>query len=340
MLQLHYRLPHLLLRLRCYDAAVNACARALRSRPDDPDLHFLMACALQKGSRHEEAVDSFCEAVRLGATAHADLHFNHAISLSALGRIEEAADAYQTAAHLNPSDAEAWGSLGAAFADLGRWKDAAPCQERAMRLAPSLPQGINLAETLYELNRLDEAEEVLRRCLVIDPKSAEAKETLAMVLAGQDRYDEALTVAREVCAVPPVALSSRVALAGVLMEAGRLEEALREATAVAETAPSDPRSQILLGGIHVKMNNGAAALAAFDRVKRELDASEHPPRSTRLWSAVGRGSALSVLERHDEAMSAFDDALRIDPSFFERWPEVAAHYERSRSIHVKTSVNG
>jgi tetratricopeptide (TPR) repeat protein len=301
--QLHYHLANLFLRFKRHETAANLYGRALRSRPDDPHLRFqrawsllevphrrvegitafehllksspsgsgyyLMACGLQKESRHEEAVQAFREAARLdpSGNADADFHYNLGGSLSALGRLEEAADAFQNAAHLNPSDGEAWGNLGAAFASLGRWKDAAPCQERAMRLAPSLLHGLNLGETLYELNRLDEAERVLRECLVIDPQSTDAKETLAMVLAGQDRYEEALTLAQQVCAVTRLALSSRVILASVLMEAGRLKEASQEASAAGAADPSDPRPQLVLGSIYVKMNNGAAALAAFDRVR-------------------------------------------------------------------------
>jgi tetratricopeptide (TPR) repeat protein len=151
-----------------------------------------------------------------------------------------------------------------------------------------------------------------------------------MVLAGQDRNDDALTLARELCGVKPVAVSSRVVLAGVLLEAGRLEEALHEAIAAGDADPSDPRPQAVLGSIYVKMNDGAAALAAFERVQACLAQTTEPPSaSSRVWSATGRGNALTVLGRYEEAISAFEEALRIDPGFFERWPEAAVLYERS-----------
>ena len=360
----HYHLANLFLRLHRYESAANAYERALRVLPGNPyfqyqrawsllavphrrvegisafeDLnksspsssgYYLMAGGLQKESRHEEAVQAFREAARLEPAQSADFHYNHAISLSALRRFEEAAEAYQTAAHLNPSDGEAWGNLGAAFAELGRWKDAAPCQERAMRLAPSVQHGLDLGETLYELNRLDEAERVLREALVIEPRSTDAKEALAVVLAGQDRYDDALLLAHELCAANPVPLSSRVVLAGVLMDAGRLEEARREALTAEAADPSDPRPQFILGYTYLKLNDGGAALTAFERGQSSLgQGTQLRSHSSRVSSAVGRGSALSLLGRHEEAMSAFEQALRIDPGFFERWPDLAEHYERS-----------
>jgi tetratricopeptide (TPR) repeat protein len=362
--QFHYRVADLFLRLHCYEAAANAYWRFLRIRPADRHVQFqrawsllevperrndaisgfqnllkgspfaagyyLLACGLQKESRHDEAVQAFREALRLEDSETPDLYYNYAVSLAALRRFEEAADAFQNAVHLNPSDAEAWGNLGATLVELGRWKDAAPCHERAMRLAPSPMQGLHLGWTMYELNRLDEAERVLRDVLVLDPRSADAGELLAVVLAGQDRYEEAIKLARDVYASNPDGLSSRAALAGVLSEAGRLDEALKEARAAAETAPADPRSHATLGGVYVKMNDGAAALAAFERMADCLvPDAERLPSSPWVQCASGRGMALSLLGRHDEAVAAFEEVLRTDRDFFERWPELAPHYRLS-----------
>src|SRR5688572_7679163 len=209
----HYRLANLLLRLHRYHGAANSYERVLRFRPDDQRIQFqrawcllevpgrrtdaiigfqkllkqspsaggyyLLACGLQKEERHEEAVAAFREAIRLEGSGTADFFHNYAVSLEALRRFEECVDAYQRAAQLNPSDAEAWGNLGAVLAGLARWKDAAPCQERAMRLTPSVTHALSLASTLYELNRLDEAERVLRDAVLLDPRSTDAKELLA-----------------------------------------------------------------------------------------------------------------------------------------------------------------
>jgi tetratricopeptide (TPR) repeat protein len=362
--QFHYGMANLWLCFHRYEAAANAYERVLGIRRDDPHIqfqrawcllevpgrrldgivgfqdllkqspsaggYFLLACGFQNEARHEEAVEAFREAIRLEGSGTADVFHNYAVSLESLRRFEEAADAYRTAALLNPSDAEAWENLGAVLAGLGRWKDAAPCQERAMRLAPSVTHAVNLASTLYELKRLEEAESVLRDASMLDPRSADAKEWLAMVLTGQDRYEEAITLAREMRELNPDALSSRVVLAGVLSEAGHLDEALNEAKAAVELAPSDPRSHSTLGAIHLKMNDGARALASFEWMAKCLDSSmERLPSSSWVWCDAGRGAALSLLGRHDEALTTFEELLRTDPEFFDRWPEVAPHYQRS-----------
>ena len=141
--QFHYRLANLLIRLHRYEAAANSYERALRIRPDDSHVQFqrawcllevpgrrtdaivgfqnllkqspsaggycLLACGLQKDARHDEAVEAFCEAIRLAGSGTAEFFHNYGVSLETLGRFEESADAYQRAAQLNPSDAESWG---------------------------------------------------------------------------------------------------------------------------------------------------------------------------------------------------------------------------------------
>jgi tetratricopeptide (TPR) repeat protein len=362
--QFHHRMANVFLRLHRYEAAANALERVLRFRRDDPHVEFhrawcllnapgrrvdaitafqkllkqspsagayyLLACGLQNEFRHEEAVEAFREAAGRAGFETADFFHNYAVSLEALRRFEEAVDAYRTAAQLNPSDAEGWGNLGALLAQLGRWKDAAPCQERAMRLAPSVPHALNLGSTLYELNRLDEAERTLRHALALDSRSADAWQLLATVLAGQDRYDEAIRIARESCDSNGDAWSSRVVLAGVLTEAGRLDEALRVASAAANEMPEDSGGHGALGLVYVKMKDGAAALAAFDRMAACLaPETDRLPSSPWMGYLLGRGVAMSLLGQHDDAMAAFEDLLRTDPEFFERWPEVAPHYQLS-----------
>jgi tetratricopeptide (TPR) repeat protein len=358
-----YRVAALFLGLGRYGAAADTYGRIVRSRPDDSQARFhrawsllqipqrregiatfqellraapsafgffLLGCGLQRESRHEEAVEAFREAARLEQSEKADLHYNWGISLAALRRLEEAAEAFENAARLGPPEVDAWDSLGVTYADLGRWKDAAACQRRVMRLSPTTSHCVNFASTLYELNELDEAEQVLRDVLARDRRSIDAKGLLVQVLTGQDRFDEAVALAREICAREPDLLPARLALAGALAEAGRLDQALAAANAAIAIAPQDPRPHGSLGAVLMKANDGAGALAAFERMAVCLDASvERLPSSPWVWCRAGRGAALSVLGRHDEAMKAFEELLRSDRDFFERWPELASHYQLS-----------
>ncbi len=359
----HCHVASLFLRLHRYEAAADAYKRALHHCPDDVHLEFqrawcllevprrradgiigfqkllrqspssggyyLLGCGLQREARYEEAVDAFREATRHEGFETADFFHNYAFCLEAVRRYEEALDAYRIAAQLNPSDADAWSNLGGLLAELGRWTDAAPCQERAVRLAPDATRIVHFASTLYELSRLSEAERVLRDAVVTNPRSVDVRDWLAMVLAGQDRYEEAIAVARANAASPSAPIWSRIVLASVLSEAGCSDEALQVAKAAVEAAPHDAKAHGALGDVYLKMNACGSALDAFERAERLCRNPQPLPASDWIRCASGRAVALSLLDRHEEAMAAFAEVLRADPEFLERWPEVASHHQRS-----------
>ena len=135
--RLHFHVANVLVRLRRFEAAANAYARVLRASPDDAAARFqhawcllevpgrraegiaafqrllevrpsasgfyLLACGLQRESRHAEAVEAFREVLRREAGT-STLFYNYALSLEAAGCYEEAANAYRDAALLEPSD--------------------------------------------------------------------------------------------------------------------------------------------------------------------------------------------------------------------------------------------
>lgn len=111
-----------------------------------------------------------------------------------LRRQPEALDEFKRAVDLDATYGAALQNLGVAYALAERWEDAV----RAYRKALSVPgygslEGTytNLGWAYYNLNRLQEAEEVLRLALKLDPKMVAASYHLALVLLKAGRRDEA-----------------------------------------------------------------------------------------------------------------------------------------------------
>ena len=364
--RLLYLAANVLSRFRLYSAVAYAYDLLLRIQPDDPVARFyhawnlmevpgrrvdaiagfqgllpnhpsasgyyLLGCALQKESRHEEAVKAFRDSIRLEDSRSPDLSFNYAVSLEALGQLEGAVDAYRSAAQLAPSDGDAWWNLGALLAELGRRRDAVPCLERAMRLAPSTARALVLADTLHDLHRLDDAESFARDALARDARASEAVASLAAVLASKERYQDALAIARGACGASANAPSSRALLAVILAVAGSPDEALPLAREAALAEPDNGWIHSVLANVHLEMNDGAAALDALQRMANCLDAESNiRSRLAQARLMLGRGGALSLLGRHDEAESAFDEARRLDPEFLECWPDAVSPYRRSEA---------
>jgi tetratricopeptide (TPR) repeat protein len=116
-----------------------------------------------------------------------------------------------------------------------------------------------------------------------------------------------------------------------LTAAGDLDEALAVADASVEAAPNEAAGHWALGAVHVKRGDGAAALAAFDRmseISRPGQIQQLP--ATWIAAATARAVALTLLDRHVEAIRLYEDVLAVDPAYFERWHELAPYYRRCR----------
>ena len=362
--RLHLHVANVLVRLRRFEAAANAYARVLRAVPEDPATQFqhawcllevpgrraeaitafqrllearptasgfyLLACGLQRESRHGEAVDAFREVLRREAGTSA-IFYNYALSLEAEGSFEDAANAYRDAALLEPSDASAWAAAGSLLAGLCRWADAVSCLERVERAAPSTAHALELIDALTELDRRDEAKRVVEAALERAPHSVELRERLADVLAGLDRHDEAIALARSLCRADSDNPSSLAVLAGTLTAAGRLDEALAVAESSVEAASSGAAGHWALGAVQVKRGEGAAALAAFERMSdilRPGQIRELP--ATWIRASTARAVALTLLDRHADAIRLYEEVLAVDPTYLERWQELEPHYRRSQ----------
>jgi tetratricopeptide (TPR) repeat protein len=109
-------------------------------------------------------------------------------------------------------------------------------------------------------------------------------------------------------AVPPELSSSRAARrldpAWAFLQAGDLQNAQREVSAALRASPGFFPAETLAGYIELAQGDANAALARFDAsLARAASASAH----------VGRGQALSVLEREGEAVAALEAALALEP---------------------------
>lgn len=145
----------------------------LRRQPHDASAYFYLGVALQQQDFLEPAVASYREAlsrdaslfeahtnlstalVAMGHTTDAVLHADVAVSLApgraglylnranarrAAGDQEGAGDDYRVAVGMDPSYAEAWSSLANLLHDQGEWAAALAAHDRAVELAPTVPQ--------------------------------------------------------------------------------------------------------------------------------------------------------------------------------------------------------
>lgn len=148
-------------------------------------------------------------------------------SLQSAGKLPQAIEAYQKAVGLNPAFARAWCALGAAQRQSLDMEAARLSYERALALAPALPQALtNLGEWWLIQGEPVTALTYFDRVLQRHPKHYEALSNRVAALIEGDRYQDAEQAALAAIKVHPDKALLQVNLGNVLMQLGRGRPAL------------------------------------------------------------------------------------------------------------------
>ena len=136
---------------------------------------------------------------------YTDAYFRLGIALEKLGDIGGAIVAYDCATKLLPSLTEAWFRAGALVYALGHRDEAIGCFRRAAATGGKSSFGrLGKARALLTENRNQEAEQVLRKTLALDPRNAMAHDLLGNLLSEFGRFDEARECFQCAIAIAPL----------------------------------------------------------------------------------------------------------------------------------------
>jgi tetratricopeptide (TPR) repeat protein len=322
-LNIRARRAWILIQAGRYDESVREFREVLQRAPDYAYAHHGLACALQDLGNNDEAITSFRAALEL-EPEDPELHYNIGGSYFDIGNFQDAAASFRRAINLDPTYVDAIGSLGAALGQLGHWREAAECHRKALSIKPSAAHARNLGITLHQLEQYSSAEIAFRKAIALGNESAELKARLAEVVRDQGlaRAEEALEIIEEALAQDPLDGGALVVKSGTLLVLDRPGDALAVARLAVEAHPEMEDAQGALGWALLKAGHPAEALSTFESLRRGRD----------IDLAAGRGAALTALNRHREAVAAFDEIRRIEPNYFDKHSDFAAEYvEKSRA---------
>jgi tetratricopeptide (TPR) repeat protein len=205
----------------------------------------------------------------------ADALFAEALHLLDAGRTEEAAAKLREAIG---SDARHWRShcaLGQIMAAASRLAEAEAALEASAAIHPDPACLARLAQVLLVQEKLDRAEEVLRRAAALDGASDSVLYNLARLLDRSERFDEAVEIWQRYLAVatdPARRAAAQLRAGRILVLLGRPVDAIAHYRAVLQADPGkhDARSEL------------AAAL---------MQASRHDEAWAEYEMVIGAGAA-------------------------------------------------
>ena len=141
------------------------------------------------------------------------------------GRMDDALVASRRVTEIDATDAVAWAQLGSLEQLVGRLDRAEKALRRAVELLPDAAHLIKLANVMRQLGRAQEALSLLRQASQLKPELAAAWQSRAEVALDLQLYSEAEDALRKALLVAPERPASRYQLGLALQGQDRLEEA-------------------------------------------------------------------------------------------------------------------
>jgi cellulose synthase operon protein C len=255
------------------DDAIVDLRSALGQSPRDPELHTLMAAALERAGSPELSGESLAQAVLVSGAAPAE-SLRYAQFLLRDNRLQAAEAVLLDARNATPGSLDVLAALGSLWSGQQDWV-----------------RTQDIIDTLTALGT---------------PEATELAQTLQSdVLIGQGRTAESMAILEEQMAQDGVDSSAVSRIVMAQMRAGKVEEARRFLDDALMRTPDDPTLLMLSGILFANAGDTAGAEAIFRDLAARVPDNDTPARL--LYSL------LAAQGRNDEARAALDAGLAATP---------------------------
>ena len=228
------------------------------------------------------------------------------------GRYEEAEKLAASITQEFPEHFFAWKVLGAVFNQTGRVLESLDAKHKAVELAPQDAEAhSNLANSLQELSRFDEAEVSYRKVIAIKPDDAQAHNNLGNALKSLGKLDEAEKSYRRAIALEPDFAEVHNNLGNALKELSRIEEAEKSYRKAITLNPNLAESHNNLGSILKNLDRLEESQESYQKAIALRDA--FPEAHSNL------GNTLQKLGKFKEAKKSYEKAIALKPDFAEAY---------------------
>ncbi|KAL0478229.1 TPR repeat-containing protein [Acrasis kona] len=302
---------------------------------DEEDFEELMRNGLDclRNESFEQAVSWFKLAMPL-EPYNAEAPLNMARSLEKLGLLEESIAFYKQSSELDPLSVDSFSERGALQTKLGLYDDAIDSYENASQLDPSKSHFYLKGEILQHVGRCEDALFCFDKCLQIEPHDVDCLYRKALALFDLNRYDEALELIGVLLQDNPRHTETILLEISVYVKLDRLQDALICCNKILE----QPRARLHKCQILRTTGNYDTALSCINQGLQIETRAEYEVERGLILSAVGDDvGALTCFEEsirldpgcidgyykmalllcrqgnHAEAISFYDQALSIDP---------------------------
>uniref|UniRef100_A0A3Q3T1X4 Transmembrane O-mannosyltransferase targeting cadherins 1 n=1 Tax=Mastacembelus armatus TaxID=205130 RepID=A0A3Q3T1X4_9TELE len=288
--------------------------KALDINPQHNRALFNLGNLLKSQGKEKEAEALLKDSIRFGPH-FADAYSSLASLYAEQKRFHEASEVYQKGIENCPDSSDLHNNYGVFLVDTGEGKLAAAHYQQAVRLKPAhYVAMVNLGRLLRSSNENKEAESWYKRALQVTRK-VDILTPLGALYYNTGRYEEALQVYREAVALQPDSTDIWLALAQVLAMAGRTKEAEKMTLDIISREGNCIECYRLLSAIYSKRGNFTEALDALDRALQQ-NPSDLTVRAELHFS---KGNQLREMNQLDRAFESYKLAVELKPDQSQAW---------------------
>jgi len=243
----------------------------LRRYPAEPNSLFVVAAALRAQGSGPQALDHLEALVRQApdfALAQQELGFALADAGDSLSAIE----ALQKAVAIEQKLPGSWKLLAELFSAAGNVESAAEASNQLLLATSTEPELIQ-AVNLFREGKIAQSESLCRKFLFDNPANVTAIRLLADIGIKVGALDDAENLLARCLELAPDFRLARLNYAQVLSQREKLAQALAQVELLLAAEPDRPTYLVLKGAIFVKKGDFDQALACYEYLL-----SRHPPR--------------------------------------------------------------
>ena len=311
-------------RLERADEALAAARIAVEKDPDSAKVRNTLGLVLLKLERYEEAEKNFRRAL--------DINPRYAPALQSMADLlrrqeqyEAALDMFRKTLKINPDAALAHAGMGYSLARLNRYEEAVASIRRAFSMQPDLAEThsdlyLFLGWALHSIGRTDEAGRYLSRVQGQELQGASDFLLLADTFRVKDEYGKAVEVYRYVLEMEPDHAEAHAGMGDALFRLQRYREAIDSMQRALALQPEQPSAPTL----HYLTGE---AWQALDRPEQALQHYENALRlDSQLDEAANRVAELLFAQKR------YEEALEVYRPLADRNPDDAATHSNIGSV--------
>lgn len=289
--------------------------KLVKLSPGDAAVHFMLASALTKLNRDEEALPESKRAYEIDPS---NVYYAQQLAglYSKRKKYSEAAKIYETLLVGNPGNIQYGVELAAMYVFSDRFDDAIKTYNQLEKSIGVTEEITHQKQQLYlRQNKIDKAIEEAKILINAEPDELDYRIELAELLMVNDRIDDAVAPLEEALRLNPDEAQAHVLLADIYRRKGDVEKCNRELKIVFSNPNLDAEPKIrVLSGYLSMLKTDADRDEAILLAKQLVDTHPQASRACVLY-----GDLLVQRGRKAEARDTYVRAARMDGSVYEVW---------------------